>query len=235
MLANSSQMCSIKKIFRDNIQKLKVISQKLNSVFSNINRENQLLIRILKLKILGVNLVSVVTNSNKSALGETDEYLREFDSVLAELSTSELATHGFIGDFDKLNLSESKPGLIVSKMKPLLLKHPPSCLSSVSLDTKQAKAVIFEPTGGSETSLKCLAGLVLGIPMDCEITHVPDISALRICILTADQVTHLSVPKRGDLIPSKDGFRLLTSALLSHQVDILSILYSYILLVCFIQ
>lgn len=162
--------------------------------------------------------MSVVSHSNKSALGETDEYLREFDSVLAEFSKHELRLHPFMSEFNSLKLSESKPGQLVAGLKPLLLQHPPACLAAVSEDTRQARAVIHEPAGGSETPLKCTAGLVLGIPMDCEISNVPDISALRICILTGDQVTHLSVPKRGDLVPNPGGFRLLTSALLSHQV-----------------
>ena len=39
-------------------------------------------------------------------------------------------------------------------------------ISSVSLETKKARAVIHEPRGGAENPLKCLAGLVLGINID---------------------------------------------------------------------
>ena len=44
--------------------------------------------------------------------------------------------------------------------------------------------------------------------------------ALRICIFTGDQQHHLSIPRREDLVPlpSGSGYRLLTTALLSHQV-----------------
>jgi len=212
---NSSQTG---RVLRDSIQKLQVLSKKLNSMFSDLNKENQLLIRVLKLKVLGVNLVSIVSNSNKSAKTETDEFLREFESVLADIPADVLCNHPALVEFDNLNLMEAKSGLIVSKLKPLLLKYPPACLRTVSLETKQARAVMHEPTPGSENPLKCLAGLVLGIHLDAEIFNVPDPASLRICLLTADQVTHLSVPKRGDLVQTPQGFRLLTSALLSHQV-----------------
>ena len=36
----------------------------------------QLLVRLMKVKVLGVNLVSVVSNSNKSAKTETDLFVR---------------------------------------------------------------------------------------------------------------------------------------------------------------
>ena len=59
------------------------------------------------------------------------------------------------------------------------------------MNVRQAKAIINEPTGGSETALKCLAGLVLGIRMDAELFNIPDPSQIRICVRTADQVNHL--------------------------------------------
>ena len=82
-----------------------------------------------------------------------------------------------------------------------------------------ARATIHEPTGGQETPLKYMAGLVLGISIDAELYNVVDTSALRICIFTGDQQSHLSIPRMGDLTPRPEGgLRLLTTALLSHQV-----------------
>merc|ERR1719348_945191 len=55
--------------------------------------------------------------------------------------------------------------------------------------------------------------------MDCEVHNVVDTNKLRICIFTGDQQSHLSIPRREDLTPScSGGLRLLTTALLSHQV-----------------
>jgi hypothetical protein len=56
--------------------------------------------------------------------------------------------------------------------------------------------------------------------MDAELVNLPDSAALRICLLTADQQSHLAVPRRGDLVATSPGcYRLLTTALLSHQVS----------------
>lgn len=109
----------------DNILKLERICQKLNFMFLNLNRENQIQIRVLKLKLLGIALVSVVSHSNKSALGQTNDFIKEFNAVLMELTDEEMNNQAFLSDFHALQLSEAKPGLIVSKLKPLLLKHPP--------------------------------------------------------------------------------------------------------------
>jgi hypothetical protein len=57
--------------------------------------------------------------------------------------------------------------------------------------------------------------------MDAELVRLPDPAALRISLLTADGQRHLAVPRRGDLvaIANRPGcYRLLTTALLSHQV-----------------
>merc|ERR1711874_444998 len=82
-----------------------------------------------------------------------------------------------------------------------------------------AHAVIHEPSGTQETPHKYMAGLVLGVSMDCEITNVRDISTLRICVRTGDQQAQLTIPRRGDLMETGENqYRLLTTALLSHQV-----------------
>ena len=68
-----------------------------------------------------------------------------------------------------LSAAEVKPGYLAKKLKPLLISNPIRGLLTVPLDIKMAKAVINEPTGGSETPMKYMAGLVLGIPMDCQV------------------------------------------------------------------
>eukprot|EP00088_Acartia_fossae_P000160 TRINITY_DN10050_c0_g1_i1.p1 TRINITY_DN10050_c0_g1~~TRINITY_DN10050_c0_g1_i1.p1 ORF type:complete len:939 (+),score=261.73 TRINITY_DN10050_c0_g1_i1:63-2879(+) len=204
---------------RTNIIRLHTIANKLNSMFSYVDAENKMLIRILKVKMLAVRLVCVVCNSNKSAKAESDEFLTEFEAVLMDIQDKDLCKYKFMEAFNALALTDSKPGQLANKLKPLLIKHPPVSLQAVPSSVKQAKAVIHEPVGGSETVLKCLAGLVLGIRMDAELFNIPDPSLLRVCIRAADQVNQLSVPKRGDLVSVADeNFRLLTTALFSHQV-----------------
>ncbi len=45
---------------------------------------------------------------------------------------------------------------------------------------KMATATIIEPTGDSDTPLKFTAGLLLGIPFDCELRDLTDVSNVRI-------------------------------------------------------
>ena len=85
------------------------------------------------------------------------------------------------------------------KLKPLLLQHPPANLTSVPLEIKEARAIINEPTGGCETPLKCLGGLVLGIRMDAQLFNIPDPAMLRICIRSADQVRENKTSRAGQL------------------------------------
>jgi len=196
-----------------------MVAKKFNFMFSNVDHSNQMLIRMLKVQTLAVNLVSIVCHSNKSAKQESDQFLQEFENILMDIPDSDLKKYKFIEAFNALALTDSKPGQVVYKLKPLLLQHPPANLTSVPLEIKEARAIINEPTGGCETPLKCLGGLVLGIRMDAQLFNIPDPAMLRICIRSADQVKQLSVPKRGDLVSvGEENYRLLTTALFSHQV-----------------
>lgn len=208
-------------VIRSNISTLQGIVLKLNSMFSNIGTENSFLIKILKLKVMAVNLVYVVCGSNKSALSLADAFTREFDAISLDIDESILKSDPFlVGVRVSLNIPEVKPGYIARKLKPLLMTNTLVGLGPVPLDLAMSKAIIHEPTGGQETPLKYMAGLVLSIPMDCEVHNISNTDLLRICIFTGDQQNHLSIPRRGDLVPlpSGSGYRLLTTALLSHQV-----------------
>jgi len=210
-------------VIRSNISTLQGIVLKLHSMFSNIGPDNQFLIKMFKLKVMAVNLVYVVCGSNKSALSLTEAFMKEFELVCKDINDNEaeIAKEPFLlGVLKCLSVAEAKPGYIARKLKPLLISNPLVGLQTVPLDLSMARAVIHEPTGGQETPLKYMAGLVLGIPMDCEVHNITNTHTLRICIFTGDQQNHLSIPRRGDLVPlpSGTGYRLLTTALLSHQV-----------------
>ena len=182
-------------------------------MFSSIRDENQFQLKMMKLKVIAVNLVYTVCGSNKSALGLTD-------ALTKEMSQENIDKEPFLaGVKEILSAAEVKPEYLAKKLKPLLISNPIRGLLTVPLDIKMAKAVINEPTGGSETPMKYMAGLVLGIPMDCVLHNITNTNLIRICIFTADQQHHLSIPRRGDLVPQGDGnFRLLTTAHLSHHV-----------------
>jgi len=207
-------------VIRNNISTLQGLVLKLNSMFSSIGAENEFLIKMFKLKVMAVNLVYVVCGSNKSALSLTESFIKEFEKISKDLNETEAKEPFLIGVLMSLNIPEAKPGYIARKLKPLLIANPLVGLASVPFDLCMAKAVIHEPAGGQETPMKYMAGLVLSIPMDCEVHNINNTDLLRICIFTGDQQHHLSIPRREDLVPlpSGSGYRLLTTALLSHQV-----------------
>merc|ERR1712013_772103 len=164
---------------------LQALSRKLHSMFSKIGAENNFLIKMFKLKVAAINLVYVVCGSNKSALGQTEAFIKDVEEVTKDMTEAEITAEPFlVGVLTSLNIPEAKPGYIARKLKPLLVSHP-----------------------------------LVGISIDAELYNVVDTSALRICIFTGDQQSYLSIPRMGDLTPRPEGgLRLLTTALLSHQV-----------------
>ena len=124
------------------------------------------------LKVIAVNLVYTVCGSNKSALGLTDAFIKQFEILTKEMTKENIDQEAFLaGVKEILSAAEVKPGYLAKKLKPLLISNPIRGLVTVPLDIKMAKAVINEPAGGSETPMKYMAGLVLGIPMDCQVTR----------------------------------------------------------------
>ena len=52
-----------------------------------------------------------------------------------------------------------------------------------------ATATIIEPTGESDTPLKFTAGLLLGIPFDCELKDLTDVTNIRIRVSSIDPIS----------------------------------------------
>ena len=64
-----------------------------------------------------------------------------------------------------------------------------------------SKAIVYEPAGSNETPLKYTAGLVLAVPVDCDLVNVRDISIVKVAIRTPDQKVRIRVQTPG--IPVK--------------------------------
>ena len=157
-------------VTKNNIATLESIVLKLHSMFSSIGEENQFQLKMMKLKVIAVNLVYTVCGSNKSALGLTDTFIKEFESLTKNMAKANIDEEAFLAGVKEIvSAAEVKPGYLAKMLKPLLISNPIRGLVTVPLDIKMAKAVINEPTGGSETPMKYMAGLVLGIPMDCQV------------------------------------------------------------------
>ena len=208
-------------VIQTNMSCLESSVLQLQSMFNNIGPDNQQLLRMLKLKVMAVSLVFTVCRSDKSALGPSEEFIKELDRVVKDLKKEEINKEPFLQGLTKiLTAAEVKPGYLARELQPLLLSHPVSGLAEVPPEVTMTRAVIHQPAGGSETALKFLAGLVLGIPLDCEVNNITNTDLLRICVFTADQQSHLSIPRRGDLVAQTrpGSHRLLTTALMSHSV-----------------
>jgi len=205
---------------RNHINNLTSLSLKLQSMFSQLDASNSTAVQMLELKVKAVNLVYIVCGSNLSALIPTEAFLKEFSSIRSSMTEEEISKEPFlVALVQSLNTTESKPGVIARILRPLLVSHPPAPLTTLPSTLAMAHAVIHEPSGGQETPHKYMAGLVLGIQMDARIDNVQDIAALRICVCTGDQQIQLAIPRRGDLMKiGENKYRLLTTALLSHQV-----------------
>ncbi len=180
-------------------------------------------IKTMRLQTFALHLVFLVRASNKSALHSTERLLKEMDSIKREFETGDSFTmDGFLKDLvSSLPTDEKerkKPGVIVKILQPLLLKHQ---IEPIAFDSniKMARVDVYEPQGNNETPLKYTAGMILAVPVDCELRHVNDTSLVRIAIHTPDQKIVLVTPKASDFIPKSDGTtRLLANALMSHQV-----------------
>lgn len=120
--------------------------------------------------------------SNKSALPVTEQFLSEVATLLGGQSVEEtLKRSHFLGELVK-KLSESddhKPGTLARLVQPLLLAYPPESLpahfgapSASSEAISRSSAVIFEPLGMNETPLKYTCGMVLAVPVDCELFNI---------------------------------------------------------------
>ena len=97
-------------VIKTNISTLQATVLKLQSMFNNISQDNQFLLKMLKLKVIAANLVYTVCGSNKSALGLTDWFIKEFEALTKELSKDDIAKEPFlVGVKETLTPAEVNP------------------------------------------------------------------------------------------------------------------------------
>ncbi|KAK7078719.1 Integrator complex subunit 4 [Halocaridina rubra] len=198
---------------------------RLRHAFTNLSSNEEASIRNLRLRTLALQLVYVVHGSTGSALGLCDNFLEHTEAMYRFLTEEKLKADSFLeAVFEELShLEEPRPGAVARILQPLLLSSPVPALSPISNpeQIRMCSAEICEPQGDSETIHKITAGLVVGIPFDAEIWHIPDPSTLRIKVAYPDQSTHLIIPQKGHLrsVEPPGVYRLLTTVLLSAQMS----------------
>ena len=190
---------------------------------------------VLKLRAMALHLVFLIRASNKSALIPTECFFKEIEKVKRRFRSPPgvLKISGAVHDGDFLcdllkqfpetsGGSESrKPGMVARTLQPLLLSKPLDPLSIEDISkVSMSRAIVYEPSGTSDTPLKYTAGLVLAVPVDCDLINVRDTSLVKVAIRTPDQKTSLVTPKMSDFCGRGEpgSYRLRTNALMSHNV-----------------
>eukprot|EP00095_Tigriopus_kingsejongensis_P008319 snap_masked-scaffold871_size86487-processed-gene-0.15 protein:Tk08319 transcript:snap_masked-scaffold871_size86487-processed-gene-0.15-mRNA-1 annotation:"integrator complex subunit 4" len=212
-----------KSVLKSMISKLHANSLQLQFRFSHLSKEQRRQVQLLKIHILSLHTLFIVQASNKSALSVTEDFFAEVEDLINTFETPEEVDQSpyFASLLAALSASEDhKPGALAKIVQPLLLSHPLEALSLKENMISMSYATIYDPAGMNETPLKYVAGMILSVPVDCEIFHTPSPGAIRIAIRTPDQKVQLVTPKSTQFIPKDDepdSYRLLTEALMSHH------------------
>ncbi|XP_066973639.1 integrator complex subunit 4 [Macrobrachium rosenbergii] len=209
---------------KSNVDQLLRNTFRLRHAFTNLSPTEEASIRNLRVRTLALQLVYVVHGSTGSALGLCDNFLEHTEALHRFLTDEKLKADSFLeAVFEELSqLEEPRPGAVARILQPLLLSNPVPALAPISnpAQVRMCSAEISEPQGDSESIHKLSAGLVVGVPLDAEVSHIPDPSTLRIRVAYPDHSTHLIVPPKSHLRPVGPGtFRLLTTVLVSAQMS----------------
>ena len=188
-----------------NIGNLFSLCLQLQHRFTGHNDKEIFLTKLLKINILSLQILFLVRASNKSALSATEQFLREVESLDMISDDKMITSSPFLSALIKklIDADDHKPGNMARILQPLLLAHPLESLSSDS-SIALSKAVIFEPHGMNETPLKYTAGMVLAVPVDCELFNINDLSLVRVAIKTPDQKIQLVTPKANQFLAKED-------------------------------
>lgn len=205
---------------------------KLQNLFSNLTRDDQLHVKQICLRASALQLILIVKDKNQSALAPCQLLLQiaaDANAFLAE--NPMLAPDGLTKSILTVlaAISDPKPGKVYREILPIVQMATPITTPNINVNIKMCTATILEPTesNSAENVLKVTAGLIAAIPFVVEIENLQEMQMqnLRIKIKYPDQNTHSIVPRQRDLkkVMTEDGeaegkWRLRTQALLSHGV-----------------
>ena len=197
------------------------LTLRLQHQFGGLAAEEAAAVRQLRVRLLALRLVLLVRGRTGSALALGEYFLEQAQQLERHLVESgqplDAFTEALVRGLEALE--ERKAGAMARVLAPLLTETAVAPLRLGSALT-QAAAVIFEPRQETEHPQKFTAGLVLGIPLDCELRHVSDISQVRLRVQYPDQRAQLVMPRATDFRPTEEAacYRLRTTVLVSHQV-----------------
>ncbi|KAF2364489.1 Armadillo-type fold [Trinorchestia longiramus] len=219
------------------VQQLVTLTFRLVHAFSGLGPGDRACVRGMRLRALALQLVYVVNGSTGSALGLCEAFLNHARPLKESFNTLQ-ASASSNGDTERVSndtyedpfliaalnqlKDERRPGTVARTLQPLLTAHPPPALPPIVLPRAihQASATITEPSQDSEIVHKLTAGLLLAVPMDARLYHVPEPRSVRIRIAYPDQSVQYVVPRASHLQPTDEPncYRLQTTILLTAGV-----------------
>lgn len=222
-----------------NVQQLVTLTFKLVHAFTGLGPGDRACARGMRLRALALQLVYVVNGSTGSALGLCEAFLnharplRDSNNALPTSEDVEKSNannndaEGAVRDeflaaaLNQLK-DERRPGTVARTLQPLLSAHPPTALPPIIKPhaIRQASAKINEPTQDSDAVHKLTAGLLLALPLDANLYHIPDPRSVRIRIAYPDQSVHHVVPRTSHLQATEQAhcYRLVTTVLLTAGI-----------------
>lgn len=216
---------------KTSIQNLLQHCLKLQFFFVGLSPVEQCAVKQFRLRALALNLVYIVKGSNASALAPCHHFLTVVEDMQKELSQAGLEPDNFTAlVFRELSLlEEPKPGAVSRILIPILSEAKLGKIPRPNIDIRMSSAMILEPSGQTDTSLKFTAGLIMSVPFEAELRYLIDPNQIRLKVKYPDQKTQVILPRPAHLKPlyydpvDKDSqaghnIRLLTSVLISHQV-----------------
>uniref|UniRef100_A0A1B0D7Z6 Integrator complex subunit 4 n=1 Tax=Phlebotomus papatasi TaxID=29031 RepID=A0A1B0D7Z6_PHLPP len=205
---------------------------KLQNLFSNLTKDDWLLVKQISLRASALHLVIVVKDRSQSALAPCQLLLHIAADISVFLQDNpEIAADKFSTSILQAlaAISDPKPGRVFWEILPIVQSATPVVTPRVNVDIRMCTARILEPcfAASLENQVKVTAGLIAAVPLVADIENLQEFQRqdLRIRVKYPDQNIHTVVPRLRDVkrILTESGeevnnWRLRTTILLSHGV-----------------
>ena len=213
------------------------LTMRLEYQYSNLGDVEKALVAQLQFRACALRFLVVVHGSNQSALEPCKNllsFLEDTHSMFGKLTLTDPLLLNLKNEVNKLGTTKPKPGTIARTLEPLLrsLHCAPFRLSPQTHSIKETSAIMYEPTG--DHVLQFTAGLILSVPVDCEVQNARTADNLRLQVDYPDGTSYLISPKPSEIRPvasEQNTFRILAKVNVSHKAwtDICSIKLSVVI------
>jgi hypothetical protein len=197
-----------------------VLARRMEHQFVGVGGSELVQIRQLALRARTLQLLGVIQDTSADSKTACAQYLQHLTThqqllthtgVKPDLCTSSL--------MDAISSFQSCDTAMVHQVLVMSLRQHSSSVLRLSNQLQKVKAVITQPTGGSEVAVKFSAGLTTAVSLVARLYNLRDMTRLRIQVTYPNQQTQLIVPAPGDVRQLSDlQHKLNTRVILSHSV-----------------